>query len=146
MRIHRLHHLPSLCVLLFCLLVNPARAYDYVWCFGSGGHTALEEATQNGMCDKEAPVAPGCGFIECARETGARNCGPCLDITSSSPWGSTRSRDKGLSAGSPVLQLPVVVNVPTPSADHFLTDGHFPDSSPHIPQKILHHRTVVLLI
>lgn len=146
MRIHRLHQLPLLGVLLLCLLVNPARAYAYVWCFGSDGHAALEEATRSGMCGMEAPVASAGSFFECTRETGDGNCGPCLDITSSSPWGSTRSRDKGLSAGSPVPQSPAVVNVPVPPVERFLTNRLFPDPSPRVPQPILHHRTVVLLI
>lgn len=94
----------------------------------------------------KASIAPEGHFFECARETGAGNCGPCLDITSSAPWGSTRSRDKGQSAASPVPQSPVVVNVPVHPTERFLTNRLFPDPSPRVPQPILHHRTVVLLI
>jgi hypothetical protein len=145
MYLRRLYFLPLLSLLIISLLIGPAITSGYVWCVTLDGHRALETviagdcaADSHGQstespADSTLTAKPGDG------------CGPCLDVSTSSHWGNCRSRQDKLPATLPVdfASTVVVATVPLP-ARHL--DTHRIDTPPRIPDPILYHRTIVLLI
>lgn len=126
------------------LLVAQTSGYSYVWCFGSNGHTALEQA-HGSICAEEAAHHEGATEHHSGSEIGTDHCGPCLDLLPSSHYASNRLRDDLLSFHSLAIAEPV--------AEPFLRLASVPlqpqiilgEIAPRIREQIVHHRTIVML-
>ena len=135
-------HIISIFSLILMLLVGQSSGYNYVWCFGLNGHTALEQA--HGSCGGEEQVLHEALHLG-SGQSSLDHCGSCLDLNLSNSYASSRLRDDHLSF-SPVFFVPPVtlllVTVETEFAQPRFT---LSDVVPRISAQILHHRTVVLL-
>lgn len=146
MSFRRYFRLPLVCLLIIGLLAGSASASNYVWCVSADGdHTSLEFAPTGDCSQNDCLPATG-DFAIPGFEAGTNGCGPCLDISSSHQGNVSRSRQGGVSVETPAA-LPSVV----PDAFSFRPERIFPpyrgsDLPPRIPDPILHHRTIVLLI
>jgi len=134
------------CLLIIGFLASSASAINHVWCVSANGEQTILEFAPTGDCSQDdcIPTAEDVathGFI-----AGRDGFGPCLDVSSPTHLRSKRSR---------VLNAKLVL--PTPAADQVVAtlslvnsrvlSGQFPSPPPpRIPDAILLHRTVVLLI
>lgn len=145
MLLRRLHSLPLLCVLVFCLLASPVSAIGYVWCFSGDGHAALESALA-GECGQDAQASPAGNFSALILDSEADDCGPCLDIAFTPQWGSSRGRDSETPVSPPSLFAPATFVSFISQIPPFHPNGLMLEPAPRIFEPILHHRTTVLLI
>jgi hypothetical protein len=146
MSVRRLHHIPLLCLLIISLLISPAVMSGYVWCVTEDGHGFLEEAIA-GDCAAgnhgEAAANIASAALSSEDDDG---CGPCLDISTSHHWGNSRSRQDELQVSLLVGVAPTTVVAPVLLPDRDLNNHRVVETSPRIPDPLLHHRTTVLLI
>jgi hypothetical protein len=134
------------CLLIIGFLASSASAFNHAWCVSANGEHSILEFAPTGDCSQgdcpptaEDSATPG---FKADRD----GFGPCLDVSSPPHWRSKRSR---------VLSAKLVL--PPPAADQVVAtlslansrvlSGQFPSPPPpRIPDAILLHRTVVLLI
>ncbi|MCM2265528.1 MAG: hypothetical protein NDI73_10105 [Desulfuromonadales bacterium] len=147
--ISRFRHLPRLPLLLLalCLLSAPASSGSYVWCLGNDGEAAFKIPRADDCCPEDAPVqettvSPSTSL--CVQGMCADS--QCLDLSSHPHWRSPRSRSfiakSILPPPAPLLALASVTAPLSPPLS-----GHLNlSASPRIPEPILLHRTIVLLI
>lgn len=63
-------------VLIFSLVfLGQGAAQSYVWCIGSDGHAAYEQAT-DGRCATDIPTSEPAEGLSAAED----HCGPCFDL------------------------------------------------------------------
>ena len=137
--------LPLLIALTLGLLAGPIASNGYVWCVAADGQARLMTEDANGCCPDSA-VSPTFRPPVVACETMATQCSPCFDVPVHSHWSSTRSR---ITNTQPVMFPPVprfVAAGSTVGDARELPDGLSPEPSPRVPELILHHRTIVLLV
>jgi len=140
----RLGHLLSIFSLIAILLVAQTSGYNYVWCFGTDGHTAVEQA-HSSCCEHDTEHHAEVSSHHEHSEISNDHCGPCLDLLPSSHYASNRLRDDLLSFHSLTIAPPVV--------EPFLRVASLPlqpqiviaDVAPRIRDQIVHHRTIVML-
>lgn len=126
------------------LLVSQTSGYSYVWCFGSNGHTVIEQA-HSSCCDGTVAHHGESAEHHSDKELSTDHCGSCLDLSPSNHYASSRLRDHLLSFHS----LTVVQTIIEP----FLRVASLPlqpqiicaDTVPRIRDQIVHHRTIVML-
>lgn len=140
----RFRHLVSIFSFILILLVGQTSGYSYVWCFGTDGHTELEQA-HSSCCGHDEEHHSDHSSHQGHSEISTDHCGPCLDLLPSNSYASQRLRDDLLSFESISLALPVtqpflrVASLP-PQQQNLVADV-----VPRIRDQILHHRTIVLL-
>ena len=140
MSVRRIFQLPLIGLLIGSLLAGSASAGNYVWCFSADSdHSALEFAP-GGDCSQGDCTAP----LVLGGEDD--DCGSCLDITSSHGWNVSRTR-QGDDAAAPAAKLaPLVLTDWIPLPQRILNSHRLIEIPPRIPDPILHHLTIVLLV
>ena len=122
MFIRRLQNLPILCLLIISLLISPAITSGYAQVVTADNHS-LRKAAVAGECASDNYVA----------NTAYR-------------WGHSHPRQghqsDSLLAG--ITPTAVLAHIPLPERNFNI--HRVVDTSPRIPDQILHHRTIVLLI
>jgi hypothetical protein len=122
MFIRRLQNLSILNLLIISLLINPVVTSGYGWCVAADNHSLQEEAIAR----------------DCASDNYVENA--------AYRWGNFSPR-QGNQPGSLLASiLPTTAIAPVPSPERNLNTLRVVDTSPRIPDQILHHRTIVLLI
>jgi hypothetical protein len=135
-------HIISIFSLILMLLIGQSSGYNYVWCFGLNGHTALEQA--HGSCGGEEQVLHEALHSE-SSELALDHCGSCLDLSLSNSYASSRLRDDHLSFSPVFFVAPVTLPLVAAEAEFAQPRFTLSDVVPRISSQILHHRTVVLL-
>jgi hypothetical protein len=139
----RLHHIPLLCLLIISLLMNPAVTSDHV---STDGHSFLEGAIAgNRVSDNHDEETANTASSALSSEK-AECCGPCLGISTSHYWRNSRTRQGDLPVRLLVGTALTTVAAPVPLPERNLNPHRLVAASPRIPDPILHHRTIVLLI
>jgi len=145
MLIRRFYHFPLLCLLVLSLVTSTASSFGYVWCLSADGHAEVETAIAGDCgvaCTTPSPVkVPALSLNAEADDSGA-----CLDVSTSHPWGSPRTRDDN-SQFSPLVALaPITIAIFSTAGDQCPINRHRPKPTPRIADPLQLHRTVVLLI
>lgn len=145
MTLRRLLHLPLVALLAVSLLVAPATASNYVWCFSAdGGHSAVELAPA-GDCSL-ARCGSAVDAVAASTLDAEDDCGACLDITSSHHANVSRCRQDQHPASLPAEFVPTAtVALPLPIG-HGVTARTLISFPPRAPDALRQHRTIVLLI
>ena len=139
--LRRLPRLPLLVVLAFCLvttsLVNPG----FAWCFDGNGQAEFTPVNAGDCCIETAsPPVVVQPAQACCGDTS------CLDVSAHPHWRSQRNRVLTAMLVLPPLAADQIA-VPLALVASRVPSGQFPSPSPpRIPETILLHRTVVLLI
>lgn len=146
----RLHKLPSLCLLILCLLTSPASSLGYVWCVSDTGHATLEAAL-DGVCSLDLPTRPVGDLPFLTRNAEANDCdpypcGPCHDISNTLRWASASDHGTETAVSISASHASVIVATPLPLPDRILTSRLDAEPIPRLPDSIRYHRTTVLLI
>jgi hypothetical protein len=126
-------------------LLIPAAPSGYVWCVTADGHSALEVAIA-GDCAWDGHAETTESSAHVALSADDDSCGLCLDLSTSHHWVNGRPRQDELTVSLLVNIAPAaaVAAVPVPAGDP--NTHRVVDSPPRIPETILYHRTIVLLI
>ncbi len=139
-------HILALISLMVFVLTGLTVAQGYAWCFGENGHAALEQAKSKTCAPAPQQQLPDCDGEQSISLSFDQNCcGPCLDIPNSFDLISKRlnNHDKVQ------IQLDLPITLQSFSSHVFYgTDlvQLLPQPPPRENQRLLAHRTVVLLI
>lgn len=122
MFIRRLQNLPTLFMLIICLLISPAVTSGYAW----------EDTADNCSLRNEA-ISGACASDNYFENTTYR-------------WGDPLPC-QGQKPGRPLASItPTIIVSQIPLLEHSLNTHRGVSPSPRTPDQILHHRTIVLLI
>lgn len=146
MSVRRIFQLPLICLLIVSLLASSASAASFVWCVSADGdHSALEFAP-GGDCSRDDCTRPLGGTAPSVLSPEDDDCGACLDIASSHGWNVSRTRQSDVAADLPADLAPVALTARTPLPQRILNSHRLVELPPRIPDPILHHLTIVLLV
>lgn len=136
----RIFQLPLICLLIVSLLTGSASAVNYVWCLSADGHHSAMEFAPGGDCSHDDCTA--LSILDSEDET----CGSCLDITSSHGWNVSRARHGDVTVATFAELAPANRSLWVPLPQRILNSHRLIDPPPRIPDPILHHLTIVLLV
>jgi len=122
MFIRRLQNLPILCLLISSLLISPVITSGYAWGVTADNHSLRNEV----------------GAGECASDSYLAN--------TAYRWGHSHPRQGHQSDSLLAGITPTAVLAHIPLSERNFNIHRVVDTSPRIPDQILHHRTIVLLI
>lgn len=122
MFIRRLQNLPGLYLLIVSLLISPAVTSGYAWGVAADKHSFREEA-----------IAGDCASHNYVENAAYRR-------------GNAHPRQGHQPAGLLANVFPTTVMAPVSPPERNLNTHRIIDASPRVPDQILHHRTIVLLI
>lgn len=142
-------HLPRLplLALALCLLVGPGSFANQAWCLDSSGQAGFRvTGGKNPCCSAEEAIQPTAARVSTAFSVqGQGKDVQCLDISAHPHWRSQRSRS--------ITAKPVLIRAPfpiaaacTPPAFNAAPGNSEISFTPRVPESILLHRTIVLLI
>ena len=134
------------CLLIPGLLASSASASNYVWCVSADGDHAVLEFAPTGDCSLDECIPTTDGVATPDFEADPDGCGPCLDVSSSHQWNVSRGRQGDVPVELPADLPLVVLDAFNPLPERTLNPHRLVDPPPRIPEPIVHHRTIVLLI
>lgn len=140
----RLRHSVSIFSLILMLLVTQTSGHNYVWCFGSTGHTVIEQA-HSPCCDETVSHHGGTAEHHSGKELSTDHCGSCLDLSPSNHYASNRLRGHLLSFHSLSVVQPIIEPTLYVAYLPLQPQGISTDEAPRIREQIVHHRTIVML-
>lgn len=121
----------------------------FAWCFGEDGHSIVEEATITGCVDGDGQDTSKVAVkhdTPSLHSSNDKHCGPCLDFSAQqSEAVFSKSCKKHLRAPTDLISLSIFTQSFAQSVT--LVVGNLaPQPPPRISQRILAHRTIVLLV
>jgi len=134
------------CLLIPSLLASSASASNYVWCVSADGDHSVLELALAGDCSQDDCMPSTASVATPGLEADTDGCGPCLDISSSHQWNVSRCRQGDIPADLPADLSLVVLDAFNPLPERTLNPYRLVAPPPRIPDPLLHHRTIVLLI
>ncbi len=145
MSLRRINTLLLVCLLTIGLLANLATASGYVWCVSADSEHAALEFVPAGECSRN-DCLPSTDEIAATTFEKDDGCGPCQDISSTHPWGTSRNDPRSTLVPPANNFIPSSATTGTFLAEPFLDTHHLAASPPRLADAIRHHRTTVLLI
>lgn len=143
----KLTQIVAIFVLPAFLLVSIGSEPGYAWCFGEDGHSEIEQITIMGCGDNQEELKEAFKHDTTSLyNSDDECCGPCLDLSAQQHEASLSKRLKKL------LSIPLEGITPNVFPQIFaqkidLVAGNLASQPPpRISQRILAHRTIVLLV
>lgn len=142
-------HLPRLPLLALALglLVGPGSFANQAWCLDSNGQTEFKVAgAKNPCCPGEETTQPTAARVSTPFSVqGPDKDAQCLDISTHQHWRSHRGRSVTAKIVLIPAPFPIAASCTPPAANAAPVNSEIA-FTPRVPESILLHRTVVLLI